>query len=168
MQQYAIEIKWGFIFTVAALLWMVFEKMMGWHGPNIDQHMTMTNIFAVVAIAVYVFALREKKNKGLNGVMSWKQGFISGAIITGVVIILSPVSQWITHTIISPEYFPNIINYSIESGNATREQAEGYFNLWSYVVQSIIGALVMGLITSAAVAFFVRSKDAGQVTPPDA
>ena len=131
--------------------------------------MTMTNIFAVVAVTVYVFALREKKNTGLNGVMSWKQGFISGAIITGVVIILSPVSQWITHTIISPEYFPNIVNYSVETGNATREQAEGYFNLWSYVVQSIMGALVMGLLTSAVVAAFVRSRDGrGEPTPsPD-
>jgi len=148
---------------------LVFEKLMGWHGPNIDQHMTMTNIFAVVAIAVYVFALRAKK-KDLNGVMSWKQGFISGAIITGVVVLFSPLSQWITHTFISPEYFPNIIEHSVSTGQVDRETAEGYFNLWNYTMQSIIGALVMGLITSAVVAFFVKSKPAegGQEPPPSA
>ncbi len=38
MKKYATEIKWGLIFTIVALLWMVFERLMGWHGENIAQH----------------------------------------------------------------------------------------------------------------------------------
>ncbi len=159
MKKYSTELKWGVIFAGVALLWMVFENLMGWHGPNIDQHMYMTNIFAVFAIAVYVFALREKRTKDLQGSMSWKQGFMSGAVITGVVVILSPLTQYITHAFIAPEYFPNIIAHSVETGMVEQADAEGYFNLWNYTMQSIIGALVMGLLTSAIVAFFVRTKE---------
>lgn len=162
MKQYATELKWAVVFFVSGLLWMVFEKLMGWHGPNIDKHMTMTNIFAVVAIALYVFALRDKRNKDLNGTMSWKQGFVSGAIITAIIVVLSPLAQWITHSFISPEYFPNVIAHSVESGTLTQEAAEDYFNIGSYIVQSMIGGAVMGLLTSAIVAVFVRTKGDAQ------
>jgi len=40
----------------------------------------------------------------------------------------------------------------------TKEQAEDYFSFNSYVFQAAIGALVMGVVTSAVVAFFVKSK----------
>lgn len=160
MKKYMTEIKWGLIFVVAALVWMMFEKAMGWHGENISSHATMTNIFALVAIAVYVLALRDKKRNDLSGHMSWVQGFMSGMIITAVVFVLTPLSQWIVHNIISPEYFPNIIDYSMKQGYyEDRAAAEAYFSLQSYMMQAAIGALVMGSVTSAVVAFFTRSKD---------
>ncbi|MCB0594772.1 MAG: DUF4199 domain-containing protein [Lewinellaceae bacterium] len=157
MQKYTHEIKWGLIFTAAALLWIAFEKAMGWHGEKIAQHPTMTNLFAIVAIAVYVFALLEKRKK-LGGVMTWKEGFISGLLITLVVVLLSPLSQWLTHAVITPEYFNNAIAYAVENGKASQEQAESYFNLKSYMMQATIGGLVLGVVTSAIVALFVRKK----------
>ncbi|MFN1833765.1 DUF4199 domain-containing protein [Balneola sp. MJW-20] len=159
MKKYMTEIKWGLIFVVTALVWMMFEKAMGWHGDNIEKHATMTNLFAIIAIAVYILALRDKKRNDLNGNMSWTQGFMSGMIITAVVFVLSPVSQWITHTLISPEYFPNIIDYSLQQGYyEERAGAEAYFSLTSYIIQAAIGALLMGSLTSAIVAFFMKSK----------
>lgn len=69
-----LELKWGFIFFIASLLWMYFEKLMGWHGEKISQHATMTLSFAVIAIAIYVFALLEKRKKKYNNRMTWLQG----------------------------------------------------------------------------------------------
>lgn len=155
MNNYLLEIKWGLIFTAVALLWMVFERAMGWHGENIAVHATYTNFFAILAITVFVFALLDKR-KSLGGTMTWKQGFTAGVIISLVVAVLSPPAQWITHTIISPGYFDNIIAYSVESGAATREQAEAYFNLQSYMLQGAIGGLIMGVITAAVVALILR------------
>ena len=43
----------------------------------------------------------------------------------------------------------------------TVEDAQAYFNLESYMVQSDVGALMMGIVTSAIVAVFVRSKSKG-------
>lgn len=153
-----IEIKWGVLFVLVGLIWMVFEKAMGWHDVHIDKHETYTLFMAPIAISIYVFALLDKKRNFYGGKMSYKQGFIAGLIITLVVFLLSPLSQYITSTYITPDYFNNAIDYSVSSGKMERQAAEDYFNLNSYMMQSMIGAAIMGLITAAIVAFFVRTK----------
>lgn len=158
MKSIRIEIKWGVLFILVGLIWMVFEKTMGWHDVHIDKHSTYSLFFAPIAIAIYVFALLDKKRNFFGGKMSFKQGFIAGLIITLLVVILSPLSQYITSTFITPDYFKNVIDYSVSSGQMEREAAEEYFNLQSYMLQSVIGAAVMGTVTSVIVAFFVRSK----------
>lgn len=158
MKKYTTEIKWGLIFTIAALLWMVFERLMGWHGQNIDQHAVLTNLFAIPAIIIYVMALLDKRKNDYGGVMSWTQGFISGLIITGVVVILSPLAQYLTHTVITPDYFMNVIEYSVSSGNMNREDAEAYFTLGNYMIQSAVGGLIMGVVTSTVVALFTKKS----------
>lgn len=158
MNNIRIEIKWGILFILVGLIWMVFEKTMGWHDVHIDKHATYSLFIAPIAIAVYVFALLDKKRNFYGGKMTYMQGFIAGLIITLVVVILSPLSQYITSTYITPEYFKNVIDYSVSSGQMEQQAAEEYFNLKSYMMQSVIGAAVMGLITSGVVALFVRSK----------
>ena len=158
MNKYKTEIKWGLIFTGVSLLWMVLERMLGWHSTHIDKHATYTNFFAIVAIAIFVVALIDKRNNDYEGSMTWLQGFISGTIIGLIVAILSPLAQWITHAFITPDYFSNAIEYAVSSGNSTQEQAEQFFNLSSYMIQSAIGGLVMGAITAAIVAIFVKKQ----------
>lgn len=158
MKNVRIEIKWGVLFILVGLIWMVFEKTMGWHDVHIDKHATYSMIFAPIAIAIYVFALIDKKRNFFGGRMSFSQGFIAGLVMTLVVVILSPLSQYITSTYITPDYFGNVIAYSVSSGAMEQLAAEEYFNLKSYIIQSTIFAAVMGLITSAVVAFFLRSK----------
>lgn len=158
MKKRLIEIKWGLIFVIMMLVWMYFEKAMGWHGKNIADHATYTNFVAIPSIIIYVLALLEKRKKHFNNVMTWKQGFISGLIITAVVVILTPFSQLVTHELITPEYFENVKAYAVDQGQMTQEEANNYFNLTSYLWQSIVGALIMGALTSAIVAIFVKRK----------
>ncbi len=158
MKKFAIEIKWGIIFTLIALLWMVLEKSAGLHDLFIAKHAIYTNFFAIPTIAVYVFALLDKRKNFYNNKMSWLDGFLCGLVISVIVTILSPLSQYITVTFITPEYFPNAIKYAVESGKMTQEDADKYFNLSSYIMQSALGGLLMGAITSAVVALFVRKK----------
>jgi len=159
MKKIGIEFKWGIIFALITLLWMWLEKSMGLHGENIQRHATLTNIFAVPAIIVYVLALLGKRKHYYGGKMSWVQGFIAGLIVTAVVAVLMPLTQYITHTFISPGYFENAIQFAVESGKMSQQQAVDYFNLKSYIIQSLLGAVVMGVVTSAIVAVFVkRSK----------
>jgi hypothetical protein len=159
MKNRKIEIKWALMFVVMSLLWMLLEKLFGLHSTHIDKHMYLTNLFAIPAILVYVLALKEKKKSFFNDKMTYLQGFVSGLIITLIVALLSPLTQWITSTIITPEYFPNVIAYSVETGyHSSLEEAQAYFSLENYIIQSVVGAIVMGVVTSAIVAFFVRTK----------
>lgn len=159
MANYKIEIKWAFIFIAMTLLWMLLEKLSGLHSTYIDYHLYLTNLYAIPAILVYVFALIDKKKNFYGGQMSYMKGLISGLIITVIVALFSPLTQWITTYVISPEYFPNVIKRSVELGYyPTTEDAVAQFNYKNYAVQSVIGALVMGLITTLIVMIFVRSK----------
>jgi hypothetical protein len=158
MKNIKIEIKWGVLFILVGLIWMIFEKAMGWHDVHIDKHATYSMFFAPFAIAVYVFALLDKKRNFYGGRMTYLQGLVSGLLVTLVVVILSPLSQYITSAYITPDYFNNVIEYSVSTGKMERQAAEDYFSLNSYMIQSVIGAAVMGLITSVIVAIFVRSK----------
>lgn len=159
MKKYQIEIKWALIFIAAILLWMGLERVFGLHDEHIAMHQYLTNLFAIPAIVIYVLALRDKRNNFYGSRMSCKQGVISGLLITLIVAVLSPVTQWIISTIITPSYFSNAIDYAVSSGQIeTREAAEAHFNLSSYIIQSAIGALIMGAVTTAVAAIFMRKS----------
>ncbi|MDR7132316.1 hypothetical protein J2X69_004683 [Algoriphagus sp. 4150] len=158
MKNVKIEIKWALIFVVMMLAWIALEKSLGWHDEKIADHATMTNLVAIPAVAIYVLALLDKRKNFYQGVMSYYQGFMTGLVITLIVVVLSPLSQYITSEFITPDYFTNIINYSVSTGEMTQEKAESYFNLQSYMIMSAVGALIMGIATSAVVAVILKSK----------
>lgn len=156
MKKIAIEIKWALIFICMTLLWMLMERLLGLHDIYIDKHPILTNFIAIPAIAIYVFALLNKRKSFYNGKMTYLQGFISGLIITFIISILSPITQLITSYIITPHYFSNVINYSVSNGLMSQDAAEAYFNIKSYIIQGLMGATLMGAVTAALVAFFTR------------
>ena len=79
-----------------------------------------------------------------------------GLIITVILTVLSPLLQYITNEFITPDYFRNMIAYSVENGKMTQAEAEKEFNLSNYMLMGTIGTLMMGLITTAIVAIFTR------------
>jgi hypothetical protein len=159
MKTRRIEVKWAVIFCVMQLLWMLIEKLTGLYDEHIDKHHIYTNFIAIPSIAIYVSALLDKRKNFYDGIMSYKQGFVSGLVITLVVTVLSPLVQYVISSLIAPEYFPNIIKYSVEEGKMTQEAAESYFNLKSYIQQVLIGTPIMGIITTAIVALFTIRKN---------
>ena len=160
MEKFRIELKWGVYFTIAALAWAYLEKALGWHDVLIAKHAIYTNLFGLVAIVIYVFAIKEKKADHYNGYMTWTQGFISGCIVSAIVAALSPLAQYLTSEFISPDYFKNVITYTVENRVMTQKGAEAYFSLNSYIIQGVFGALALGVVTSGIVALFFRSKEA--------
>jgi hypothetical protein len=159
MKNVKIELKWAIIFTVVALLWMVLEKFFGLHDKYLDYHRYLTNLFAIPAIVVIVMALKDKKKSFYEGEISYKQGLISGIIISVFIALFSPASQWITSFVITPEYFSNVIKHSVELGYfKTTAEAEANFNYQNYAIQGAIGALIMGILTTAIAMIFIRRK----------
>jgi hypothetical protein len=162
MANIKIELKWAIIFSLIGLLWMLLEKLSGLHSTYIDYHMYLTNLFAIPAIWVMVLALKDKKKNFYNGQMSYKQGLISGIILSFIIALISPLTQWVTTYIISPEYFPNVIQRSVEIGYYTTiAEAQANFNYRNYAIQGAIGALIMGTVTTAIAMIFIRSKNEG-------
>lgn len=158
MKNLKIEIKWALVFVFTSIIWMLLERLSGLHSQHIDKHAFYTNFFAIPAILVYIFALRDKRNNFYNGFITYKQAFVSGLFITLIVTIINPLSQYIISTIISPHYFANAIEYAVETGELTPDAAQEYFNLKSYILQGFIGVPVMGIVTTAILALFIKRK----------
>jgi len=158
MEKYKIEIKWAFLFAAMFLLWITSEKLAGLHDKYIAQQQ-LVNVFVLIpAIIVYVLAIRDKKKNYYAGNITYKQSFMAGLILTIFIVLLSPVNQLITSYIISPAYFANAITHTVKSGMFTQEQAEAQFNIKSFIITSIIGGLVTGVIFSIVISIFTRSK----------
>jgi len=158
MKKIKIEIKWAITFSIMILVWMFIEKLAGFHSEHIDKHPIYTNFIIIPTIIIYVLALLDKRKNVYNGIMTYKQGLISGLVIALIVTILSPLTQYITSTIITPDYFSNVIKYVVNEGEMNQIEAENYFNLKSYIIQALIGAPIMGIVTTAIVAIFTRRK----------
>lgn len=153
------EIKWAILFSVMTLIWMLLEKLSGLHGQFIDYHLYLTNLYAIPAIWLMVLALKEKKRIAYNGQINYLQGLKSGIVLSIFIALLSPLTQWITSYVITPEYFPNVIKRSVEIGYfKTTAEAEANFNYANYAKQGAIAAFVMGLITTAIAMVFIRTK----------
>lgn len=158
MKKYAVELTWGVIFIFVLLIWMFGEKAFGLHSANIEDHSFYTGFFAAVALAIYALAIWEKRRQYYHGKMTWKQGFLTGFIMTLVIVILTPAAQFVISRYISPEYFRNMINYSVETNRMSRQEAEAYFSLKNYILQSTAWAFMSGTVTSALVALLLRKK----------
>lgn len=152
MKSRMLEIRWGIYFMLMQLCWMVLEKALGYHDDRIAEHASFSILVMVPSMLMYFFALYFKRVKEYAGHMSFRQGVISGLVITVVVTLLTPFSQLITSLVITPEYFQNAIAYTVESGAATQEAAEANFNLKSYLIQSVAFAPMAGAITSVLMA----------------
>lgn len=159
VKKYKIEIKWAFIFIGMTLLWMVLEKLVGLHDKHIEKQYYLTNLYAIPAVLIYVYALIDKKKIFYGGQMNYLQGLISGLIITLIITLFSPLTQWVISYVITPEYFTNVIEASVRTGHyKTIEDAQNAFNFKNFAVQSTIFAFGMGVVTSLIVALFVKSN----------
>lgn len=158
MKKIGTEIKWALLFILMQILWMIMERVTGLHSTHIDKHYIVTNLIAIPSILFYVLALLEKRKKDFGGKMNYQQGLITGLIITGIITLFSPLVQWLISNVISPDYFSNMIAYTVAEGKMSLEDAEAYFNLRSYITQVLVGTPVMGIVTTLIVAIFTRRR----------
>lgn len=163
VKDYSIEVKWASIFAIMMLVWMYIEKLMGLHDKHIDRQSFFTNFIILPAMLIYVLALLDKRERFYNGRMTYIQGFKSGAAITVMVAIFSPMVEYITFTITSPEYFPNAINYTVSNGWLTKEIAEASFNLGAFQMDAAINILLTGLLASTVISLFTRKRSLNQI-----
>ncbi len=159
MRHYRIEIKWGILFSLMTLLWMIMERYVGLHDRFIHMHSYYTNFIAIPSILLYFLALLDKRRAYYGGKMSYKKGFYTGLVITLIVTLFAPIVQYVTSIYVTPEFFSNAIKYGVSTGKMSHDEATSYFNLQSYLLQSFVGAPIMGTITSAIVAVFTRKVD---------
>lgn len=156
MKKFSLEFKWAIIFSLMTLVWIFLERILGFHGDKVDQHATFTNFVAIPSIAIYIFGILEKRRKHFGGKMNYAEGFITGLKITLFVMLLSPLVNYLALVFVSPNYLTNIGTYAVSNNLISQEQADVTFSLTSYILQGLIGAGIMGFLTTTVVAIFTR------------
>lgn len=48
--------------------------------------------------------------------------------------------------------------HTVKTGIFTKEQAEQQFNIKNYLITSIVGGLITGIVFSVIISFFTKSK----------
>ncbi|MES2410888.1 MAG: DUF4199 domain-containing protein, partial [Bacteroidota bacterium] len=159
MKNYSIEIRWTIRFILLVLAWAIGEKYAGLHDQYIDKYALYTNLFAIPAFLFYYLALAEKKKYIYRGQMTWTQGFITGVILSFFIAVLMPIAQLVIYKSITPHFFENIIEYKTKSPLLNRhmalKDAQSYFSLKSYMIQSVFTSLSMGIMTGACGSLFL-------------
>ena len=158
MEKFKIEFKWAILFSISSLIWMYFEKIMGWHTEKVKFQPIYTMLFGFIAIIIYACALINKKKTYFNNEMDWKQGFLSGAILSLIIAAFTPIVQFISYEYISPDFFTNMINYKIQKTQMPLEDAKKYFTLSNYIYMNTFSSLSYGIVISAIISFFIKSK----------
>lgn len=161
-----IEIKYAIGIAAFSLLWLVLEMSVGLHDTLIRYHPYVTWIGMTIPVIGIRLALDEKRET-VDYVMPFMAGLKSGLIITAIMAVLSVPTQYVFHEFINPDFFTNAIEaavrYYMSEGKdeaTARAMAESTFNLNSYMLQSFLGTLIFGIVISAVMAYFMRTKDA--------
>ena len=153
-----IEILWAVVYFICSVLWIYFEKSMGWHGPELDKHAAFSNLFAVPAIFIYWSALRHKRAKFFKGAVTWKELFLTGMRLTLLIMVLMPFVQILFHKYFSPDYFSNMIEFSVNIENRDRAKMEHFFTLSNFIFLAMKDALIWGTVMSVLLATVMRKK----------
>ena len=160
MKNFSIEIKWALRFTLLTLAWAIGEKTIGLHDEHIENYGIYTNLFIFPAFLFFYLALAEKKKYVYNNSMTFREGFVSGIIISTIIALLNPFTQYVIYKSITPRFFDTIIAYKVNNKihPMTLENAKVYFNLKTYMIESTFTGLSKGIITGVIVSMFIRNK----------
>ena len=164
MKKFAIEIKWAIISIIIFLAWMTLEKELGFHSEKIKWQPLFNLLYIFPTFFLYFLAIREKKKKYYNNNINWKQGLISAIVISFIIVLFSPITQFITHEFISPDFLENTINQIVLSKKLTLEEAKEYTTLTSSIWKNISDGLSFGVVIGAIVAYILKTKTTDSIS----
>ncbi|MCO6176457.1 DUF4199 domain-containing protein [Flavobacterium sp. NRK F10] len=153
MKKIEIELKWSVIYAISYLVWMFFERFLGFHFDKANAEPLFNLLFIPIAVILYILAIKEKKKKYYNGQMDWKQGFGSGIVLSFFIALTSSIIVYITFTILSPEFFEKAIAMSKD-----QELAKINYNIQAFVKNNIFDKLSFGVVFAAIISYFSKTK----------
>lgn len=157
MKKFEIELKWATAFTALSILWVYFEKYLGYHEEFVNSQAIFSFWLLIPQALIYIVAIREKREKYYNGKITWQKAFISGVVLSVVIAGLSPAAIYIMLEVASPDYLSNIVEFKAKQG-MPREGLEQIYNMNYMMTQAIFNNLATGVFYSAIIALFLKNK----------
>lgn len=153
MDKYKIEIKWCFIFTITYLVWLFFERFLGFHSEKALQEPIFNLLFVLIFFVLFLLALRNKKREVFKNEVTWKESFASGLVLTLLVAVTSTFVMIIVFTYVSPNFFETAVSLS-----KNKEIAETNYNLPVFIKNNIFDKLSFGVVFTTIISYFIKTK----------
>ena len=157
-------LKWGFLTAFFTFLWLTLEFAVGIQSDYIAFHPVITLLALIIPLLCLYYGLREEKLKDPVH-FTFSRGLLVGMLISVVAAVFSVLGQWIFHNWVNPDFFDSMIHFRESKALAqgvdvlvARREAEAYYSLESYLLQTIGGVLIGGAVISAILAFFMRIR----------
>jgi hypothetical protein len=148
------DLRWGVIFSLSGFLWMCVEYWLGLHTTRIDLHPLVSTLYAPIAVTIMTLAIRERRDDA--GDLSWADGMRAGMTVSAVAAALAAPSLWLFLHYVNRRYFSHMIAYAVQHGRPLAD-ARAYFNFRAFAIESTVGPLAMGLVTSVLVVAALRA-----------
>lgn len=157
IKSFKIEMKWAIIYSLAYIIWMFVEKQLGWHNESVRYQPIYNLLFTPISVFLYTLCLVDKKRNHYKGELDWKQGIISGIVLSVLITVLNPAVLYITHNHISPDFFQNAIEAAVGK-NITLQEAQAHYNINNAISNSVFEKLSFGVVIAAIISYFVKTK----------
>ena len=155
MTNFRIEVRFGVLYSLLMLLWLSLEFMIGLQDKYIPLHPYINILSFIIIPAVCIRLGLNDKLEAQDGKLTFRQAFTTAFLIIFFASILSIPCQIVFHKLINPDFFDDMTQYAIKHADnlkldvsQARRDAEMYFNLTSYIIQSGLLTLVFGTIIS--------------------
>ncbi|MBD79538.1 MAG: hypothetical protein CL840_11525 [Crocinitomicaceae bacterium] len=156
------EIKYSFISAIALIIWVTTEHLLGFNTTNMEMGQYTQPIIAIIVLVILFFGIREKRNKILNGHLTFIQGLKTAFFISLFYAILQGVWFALYSNIINPEYAELSMQFKtsqlVAEGKTPQQIADelamtkkifdggfiqfGFFIIVTTLIDTIIGAIM--------------------------
>lgn len=150
------------------MVWLFLSYYLGMHDGGLVMIQWMTLFAVLISVIGYLLALRSLTRTFPE--IQYLEGIRSGAIIAGVAAVIAALAQVIYFQWINPGRTDQMVEltraYYLESGlseNDANQFAEGArktFGMTSYIIQSALGAIIIGMMSTAIMMLFLRRRRA--------
>ena len=151
-----IEFRYSVLTALLLLLWLLIEYVAGLQDNYIAFHPYVSLLAYAIPVFTFRLALLDKMEQKSGG-LTYGQAFLCGFIMTIFFCALTVPVQLVFHKYINPDFFSNMILYTVKNSKQSPEQAALFFNLKSYIAESVVANFVMGIIISAVLTFKMRT-----------
>lgn len=137
----------GIFSGAGAAVWTLFEYAMGWHNEHLETG-AMTGFIAIVfPIVAIIWALRATK-RSFGSQLTLKQAMMTGLAVSAISAAIGLVFFYLYYSAINPAF--------IEAMAARGQPVD----ITSQLIAVVMGSFIFGLLISAVVGYFMRTREA--------
>ena len=161
------DLKFGLIGGGVSIAWTLLMWVLGLHQGDLTLGINLSYIALAFPIVIVYFAIRETRNKELEGFISYGKAFSVGAITGIISTVVSTLFSYIYTTVLNPAYELAMKDYQVaksieamQKRNMTEEQinqALQQMNNTSLVVWQYVGAIISGILMYLLISLIIAA-----------